>query len=1208
MAVYLWTTIAGVRTGGGYNDGPAATSLFNVPTGVAVYASGTTYVYVADSVNNTIRRITIASGTTVDTLAGQTGVTGSADGGPGVATFNTPTGVAADASGNLYVADFGNDTIRKITFSGTVGTVSTVAGAGGAAGSIDGSGVSARFYGPTGVALDAAGNVYVADSGNHVIREITPGGTVTTFAGFPGQSGTNDGVGSAARFFSPHGVNVDSTGNVWVADSGNHTIRKITTQQYVSTVAGTPGQMGSTDGSVSVAQFDFPTAVVSDTTGTVYVADYGNDTVRVIASGTVSTLAGTAGVPGATGALLNQPAGLALNNGLIYDADSGSDTIRLIGTTGTGIVSTFAGNAAASGSADGVASSATFNHPTGVALDGSGDELIADANNDTIRMVTAGGTVVTIAGVPGVTGTANGTGSAALFNQPMGICSAGGTGFFIADSGNYTIRSMSLSGTVATVTTLAGTAGVSGTADGVGGAAQFAYPTGVATDGTGNVYVADFADDAVRWIQVSSSTVTTVAGGVGQGIFNQPTGVACDNEGNFYVADSGNNEVWEGSLSGSSATYFPIASGFFYPEGLAVDGNLNVYVADTRNSVIQEIDPSGDVFIIGGIEGVFGDTDSVGATQATFYAPGGVAVDSSTFANVYVADTGNNRIMKGVPWPEIDVTTESDATVTSTSNITFGVLPVRVGAPQTFTVTNDGDSNLTNLTVATTGSEAGDFTVLPPSSNSVAPGDSVTFGVTFDPSVPGPRSASLVVNSNDPLTPSLVATVSGTGATSGQPVFTLQQGSSGQLATPASVNFGDSTVGAGLPLTFTVGDEGLGNLSILSFNMTGPNASDFAVHQPNSLTIGAGDTTTFTVTFTPGQAGPRQATLHMTSTDPETPSFFINLTGTGLSYSGATGVYAGLLDYNGGYITLTLQSNGIFTGKLVMNGTTSALLGQLSAGGDYEGAQGVFAIELKLHIDLSGAANNPNGPTITGVVGGSEAFTAYQAVGSKVLSAETVPILLGSVDPLASVPQGTGYCVAKILTSGMASVSGAFADGTKFTASGPMTGGVNDRQLILYSAGKDYTVSGPLSFSSVLSGTQTQPICAGSLFWVRTAYAKALSYPSGFTTGLAAEGAAVLKGTKFTLTPGSAVLTDGTGGTVTATVKTGSVGATGVFTGSFSLTESGKVKKISVAGAVDPYDMVTGLPRAAGYFLAPYISGTTTGAIYSGSIGMPAAK
>src|SRR5271170_3359822 len=110
MAVYLWTTIAGVRTGGGYHDGAAATSLFNVPTGVAVYASGTTYVYVADSVNNTIRRITIASGTTVDTLAGQTGVTGSADGGPGVATFNTPTGVAADATGNLYVADFGNNT------------------------------------------------------------------------------------------------------------------------------------------------------------------------------------------------------------------------------------------------------------------------------------------------------------------------------------------------------------------------------------------------------------------------------------------------------------------------------------------------------------------------------------------------------------------------------------------------------------------------------------------------------------------------------------------------------------------------------------------------------------------------------------------------------------------------------------------------------------------------------------------------------------------------------------------------------------------------------------------------------------------------------------------------------------------------------------------------------------------------------------------
>ena len=297
---YSWTTLAGARSGAGYNDGAASSALFDLPRTVAI--SGST-VYVADSGNNIIRAITVSqSGTTVTTLAGQTNVTGTTDGLASVATFNTPTGIAVDGSGNLYVADSLNNSIRKITFTGTGTFVSTFAGLSGTSATppppVDGIGSTARFYGPTDVAVDSAGNVYVADSGNHAIRKITPASVVTTLAGLPGVSGVADGTGSAARFFDPIGLTVDGSGNVYVADSGNDIVRKISPDGYTITIAGTPGHPGHGDGASSAAQFYFPTGVVTDTNGNVYVADYGNNTVRLVSAGSVSTLAGTPGVSG----------------------------------------------------------------------------------------------------------------------------------------------------------------------------------------------------------------------------------------------------------------------------------------------------------------------------------------------------------------------------------------------------------------------------------------------------------------------------------------------------------------------------------------------------------------------------------------------------------------------------------------------------------------------------------------------------------------------------------------------------------------------------------------------------------------------------------------------------------------------------------------------------------------------------------------------
>ena len=283
------STLAGLAGSSGSADGTGSAARFCYPYGVAVDGSGN--VYVADTDNYTIRKITPAG--VVSTLAGLAGSSGSADGTGSAARFDYPYGVAVDGSGNVYVADSGNNTIRKIT---PAGVVSTLAGMAGSSGSADGTGSAARFNYPTGVAVDGSGNVYVADTGNNTIRKITPAGVVSTLAGTAGSSGSADGTGSAARFYYPYGVAVDGSGNVYVADNDNYTIRKITPAGVVSTLAGLAGSSGSADGTGSAARFYYPYGVAVDGSGNVYVADTDNDTIRKITpAGVVSTLAGLAG-------------------------------------------------------------------------------------------------------------------------------------------------------------------------------------------------------------------------------------------------------------------------------------------------------------------------------------------------------------------------------------------------------------------------------------------------------------------------------------------------------------------------------------------------------------------------------------------------------------------------------------------------------------------------------------------------------------------------------------------------------------------------------------------------------------------------------------------------------------------------------------------------------------------------------------------------
>ena len=648
---YSFSTVLG---SGGLSDGLASRARFGAE-GVSIDSKGNIYVsagrltttnsYLYMDGDHTIRKITqFGSNWVVRTLVGQVGSPGSADGTGSQARLVDPNALGIDSLGNIYTTDQVDQfttSLRKITPSGVVKTLVQYShgsdnpiGWGVAVDSLDNvfmtgyppgfltvvqispSGVITTWatpdFLPGGMAFDPAGKLYLADTQRSIIRQITPDGLETIYAGQSDVTGTTDGTAADALFNSPLGLATDLTGNIYVSDTRNSTIRKITPDGVVSTLAGQPGMAGVTDGIGNAAQFSFGGGgLATDATGNIYVAE-GEVIRKVTPKGVVATFAGVRSV---TPTL--KVTGMAVDKaGYLYLSSRNNVIYRV---SPDGLLSTLAGQAGVDGALDGVGTNAQFNFPQGLTLDAAGNIYVADFFNNAIRRITPDGMVTTLAG-GGPPGSSDGTGRGASFNGPGNVAVDKQGNVLVADVGNYTIRKVTPEGVV---TTLAGKAGINGTANGVGSAARFMYvgfaAGGMAVDSLGNLYLGDY--NTIRKI-TPLAVVTTLAGQAG--VYGSRDG-------------TGSAALFQGQ--GESSIGNPTC-------GLAISDSDDIYVADL--GTIRKVTPAGVVTTIAGHGPVTYDYSSYvdgPADLARFVGASGVAFDGAGI--LYVTDGW------GVTWQSI---------------------------------------------------------------------------------------------------------------------------------------------------------------------------------------------------------------------------------------------------------------------------------------------------------------------------------------------------------------------------------------------------------------------------------------------------------------------------------------------------------------------------------------------------------------------------
>lgn len=659
------STLAGTGEAGyGGDGGPAAEAVLNEPRGVAVDRAGN--IYVCDTKNHRIRRIDARG--TIATIAGTGAPDHGGDGGPALkAMLNRPWNVATDARGSVYVVDRGNDRVRRIDADGII---STVAGTGqpGYAGD-RGPADRAQLNRPSGVAVDRAGNLYVADTENGRVRRIDSGGTITTFAGGGDALHNGDrGPADKARIGRAQGLAVDASGNVYFADSYQHRVRRFLPGGRITTVAGTgEAGYGGDGGPASAARLRSPTGVTADPNGSLYIADTGNRSVRrVSSSGLITTVVGTGRARAAFKGGPPVTEGLRSFTTIAADGLGGFVVVafnRVWRIDRDGEATPVAGSGERGHAGDGgPAVKASLDEPSSVAADGAGNVYVAEMHR--VRRIDSAGVITTLAGT-GVRGKGWEDPGWRKWDLdfPVDVAADRNGNVYFSDHIRHRIRKVDFYGEISTFagTGARGEPGDGGPAE----AACFDEPSGLVVGPDGSVYVADHRHNRVRRIEWDGN-VSTFAGTGAPGFggdagpavlakLRSPDGVAAD-RWNFRVRRVGGDGVIE-TMAGTGGEGFAGDGGpallaeFRDLAGVAVDATGNTFVADSENDRIRRIDADGTITTLTGASGQAAvDEEKLNASSekdlagcARLNGPQGVATDEA--GNVYVADTLNHRVL-----------------------------------------------------------------------------------------------------------------------------------------------------------------------------------------------------------------------------------------------------------------------------------------------------------------------------------------------------------------------------------------------------------------------------------------------------------------------------------------------------------------------------------------------------------------------------------